>query len=291
MNTEDDHGFFHVCTNGTVLPWMFKDEEDFIFGVNRIGVCSLLIGIHVLVFTLMDNHVHFMLYGTRKQCRAFIDKYKLLTGKWIAHKYRIQKYLKHLPVSIIPLKTEEDILETAAYIDRNAIVAGFGRTPYDYPWGSCHYMFKGSDKEHRRTYTIKDFTDNELRGILKSRVRFPENWTFDEKGMIDPTCFVDINRAEGLFKSPARHLYFLVKKLEGKINQTLNEDRPLVSDKDLREIASDLAFNAYRSRDVRTLKVDNRLAIARRLKKDYTASAKQLSRILHLNATILKDFI
>ena len=81
MRTDDDHGFFHVCTNGTVLPWMFKDNEDFIYGMNRIGICHLLTGITVLVFTLMDNHVHFILYGTREKCRMFIDKYKLLTGK------------------------------------------------------------------------------------------------------------------------------------------------------------------------------------------------------------------
>lgn len=291
MNSEDDYGFFHVCTNGTMIPWMFRDEEDFRFGMNRIGVCSLLTGASILVFTLMDNHTHFMLYGTRKQCQKFIDKYKLLTGKWISHKYGITKYLKHLPVSIIPLRTEDDILETAAYIDRNPIVAGFTGTPYEYPWGSCRFMFKKSTNEYRHMNMIKDFTSNELRGILKSRIRFPANWTFDNNGKIEPTCFTDINRTETLFKTPSRHLYYLVKKLEGKINQTLNEDRPLISDKDMRDITANLAFALYKNNDIRTLKVDYRLAIARRLKRDYTATVKQLSRILYLDASVLKDFI
>lgn len=292
MRTDEDHRFFHVCTNGTVLPWMFKDNEDFIYGMNRIGICHLLTSITVLVFTLMDNHVHFILYGTRKGCRQFIDKYKLLTGKWISHKYGTQKFLKHLPVSIIHLKTEEDILETAAYIDRNAIMGGFPGMPYEYPWSSCRFMFRSVEDTTARWNVIKDFTDNELRGILKSRVPIPKDWTFDGNGQLDPIHFTDIRKMESLFKSPARYLYFLVKKLEGKINQTLEHDnRPFVSNKDLREITAGIAQRRFGSKDIRTLNVDTRLMIARQLKHEYASSTKQISRMLHLDAEILKDFI
>lgn len=292
MRTDDDHGFFHVCTNGTVLPWMFKDNEDFIYGMNRIGICHLLTGITVLVFTLMDNHVHFILYGARERCRMFIDKYKLLTGKWIFHKYGLPKYLKHLPISIIPLKTEEDILETAAYIDRNAIMGGFPGMPYEYPWSSCRFMFRTDEDKKVRWNLKKDFTDNELRGILKSRISLPEDWTFDDNRMLNPMHFTDIRKMESLFKSPARYLYFLVKKLEGKINQTLEQDdRPFVSDKDLREITAGIALRRFGSKDIRTLNVNSRLLIARQLKHDYASSTKQLSRMLHLDAATLKDFI
>lgn len=292
MKTEDDRGFFHVCTNGTVLPWMFKDNEDFIYGVNRIGVCCLLIDISILAFSLMDNHAHFLLYGTPRRCRKFINKYKLLTGKWISHKYGIPKFLKRLPVSIIPLKSEEDILETAAYIDRNAIMGGFKGMPSEYPWGSCKYMFRTTDFESVKWNTIKDFSENELRGILKTRVDLPKEWTFDDNEMINPLCFIDIKRIEHLFKSPNRYLYYLVKKLEGKINQALDQDiRPFVPDKDLREIAGRLAEEKFGSKDVRTLSVKSRLTLARILKQDFSSSPKQISRILHLEASILKDFI
>lgn len=291
MKTEDDYGFFHLCTNGTVLPWMFKDNEDFIYGINRIGICCLLADISVLAFTLMDNHVHFLLYGKRKECRKFINKYKLLTGKWISHKYQIPKFLKRLPVSIIRLKTEEDILETAAYIDRNAIMGGFIGMPSEYQWGSCRFMFKATETKSVKWNIIKDFTENELRGILKTRVNLPEDWTFDNDGMLDPLCFTDIKKIETLFKSPNKYLYYLVKKIEGKINQTLDQDRPFVSDKDLRDISSRIAEQMFGTKDVRVLSVKSRLALARKLKQDFASSAKQLSRILHLEASILKDFI
>ena len=290
MKKEDDFGYFHVCTDGTVLPWMFKDNQDFILGCNRVGICRLLTGVVVLDFILMDNHVHFLLYSNKKGCRKFIDKYKLLTGKWISHKYGIQKFLKRLPVSIIPLRNEEDILETAAYIDRNSVMAGFKGLPSEYPWGSCRLMFRKEEETDFKT--MSDFSENELRDLLKSRVRFPDNWSFNCEGMINPQCFTDINRAESLFKTPVRYLFFLTKKLEGKINQTLAQgSRSFISDKDLREIAIGLAYKEFGSVNIRFLDVNSRIRLAHELRKDFLASHKQISRILHLEVEILKELL
>ena len=117
-------------------------------------------------------------------------------------------------------------------------------------------------------------------------------WTFNDDGMINPLCFIDIKRIEQLFKSPNRYLYYLVKKLEGKINLALDQEiKPYVPDKDLREIAGRLAEEMFGSRDVRTLSVKSRLTLARNLKQEFAASPKQISRMLHLEASILKDFI
>lgn len=290
MKKEDDFGFFHVCTDGTVLPWMFKDKQDFIYGCNRVGICQLLTGVIILHFILMDNHVHFLLYGNLEGCRKFIDKYKLLTSKWISHKYDIPKHLRRLPVSIIPLKSEEDILETAAYIDRNAIMAGYKGLPSEYPWGSCRLMFK--EKDEGKWNLVRDFSENELRDILKSRINFPPQWSFNNEGMINPLCFIDIDRAESLFKTPVRYLYFLSKKLEGKINLTLVQGhKSFISDKDLREIAIALAINESGTTDIRLLDIKTRLTIARELRKNYLASHKQIARILHIEASTLKELI
>ena len=291
MKKEDDFGYFHVCTDGTVLPWMFKDNQDFIFGCNRVGICKLLTGTIVVTFILMDNHVHFLLYGSERGCRKFIDKYKLLTGKWISHKYGIPKYLKQLPSSIIPIRNEEDIMETAAYIDRNSVMGGFKGLPFEYPWGSCRLMFR-SKEEPADSKKMTDFSENELRDLLKSRVKFPENWSFDHDGRINPLYFTDINRAESLFKTPVRYLFFLTKKLEGKINQALViGNKTFVSDKDLREIAIGLAYKEFGSVKIKSLDVNSRISLAHELRKHFLASHKQISRILHLEIGILKELL
>ena len=97
MEGKEKSGYFHICTDGHAINWMFKDDEDFIAGVNRIAICKIITSISVICFILMDNHIHFVLYGSLIKCKEFINNYKRLTGKWIERKYGLNEYLKHLP--------------------------------------------------------------------------------------------------------------------------------------------------------------------------------------------------
>ena len=81
-------------------------------------------------------------------------------------------------------------------------------------------------------------------------------------------------------------------KLEGKINLEISQDsKSLIRDKELREITKNLCLQSFGKSDVSRLTAENRLKIARILKKDYASSHKQISRMLHLDAEVLKDFI
>ena len=50
--------YYHVCTDGNQLSWMFKDDEDFRNGINRLAICSFDLNLSVFCYILMDNHVH-----------------------------------------------------------------------------------------------------------------------------------------------------------------------------------------------------------------------------------------
>ena len=133
MRGDDEVGYYHVCTDGNAIAWMFQDDEDFIAGVNRIGLCVLKTFVGVVAFILMDNHVHFVLYGSAVQCKAFINMYKRLTGRWISNRYGQSDYLRLLPTEMIRIADEESLLNTLAYIDRNSIVAGYKFMPMYIP--------------------------------------------------------------------------------------------------------------------------------------------------------------
>ena len=290
MENRGQRGFYHVCTDGTVLPWMFQDEEDFIAGVNRIGICKVISEVQVWTYTLMDNHVHFLLYGTRTMCKLFIDKYKLLTGKWISQKYNQSKHIKELPASIIPLRTEEDVMETIAYMDRNSIVAGFRGLPSEYPWSSAQMLFR--EKRCCKERRLGEFSNNQLRGLLKTRVGLPDHWAVDDHGMLKPEYFVEWQKVEGLFKTPIRYIYFVSRKLEGKIDMALsNGQKTFIPDKDLRVITKELSLSTFNAEDVRKLDIRSRLVLAKMLRRDYASTPKQIGRMLNLNAELLKGFI
>ena len=81
-------------------------------------------------------------------------------------------------------------------------------------------------------------------------------------------------------------------KLEGKINLEISqEQKSLIRDKELREITKNLCQQSFGESDISRLNAENRLKIGRILKRDYAASHKQISRMLHLDAEALKDFI
>lgn len=307
--------FFHVCTDGNRLPWIFKDTEDFVRGMNRSAICSYLTGVRLYSFVLMDNHVHFVCCGTKPACKDFINKYKNLSGKSISAKYGIKRYLKGLDSKVIPILSQESLMETICYIDRNPIAAGFGALPAEYPWGSSRYLFReeyqpfhgistarvsfaavqqhlNREEQHPEYRKLGDLTVRERWKYLGSRTPLPPDWVIDKNGMILPQNFLQLREVEELFKTPSRYLYFLSKKLEGKVDELLSGGHStFIPDKFLRPIVSRIALEMYGSGDLNTLGINARMAIARKLRYEYAATVKQISRMLYLNADVLKGYI
>ena len=283
-------GFYHVCTDGAYLDWMFRDDTDFVAGVNRSGICAVVSGVKLVTFVLMDNHVHFVLYGEMPSCKDFILRYKNLTGKYIHSRYGIKGHVHTLPAEIIRIDSYERLLATIAYLDRNPIVAGWRMMPDEYRWGVSRFMFRpqGGFESFRRLDT---FSLREQSVLMGTHVKLPQDWRVDESGMLDIRCFVDVVFLERLFKSPGRYLYFLSKKLEGDIDQFFSMGtKTFVQDKDLRPVVEKLAKELYGEEDVRLLSVNTRLLLARKLRYEYASTVKQIARMLHLDVELLKGY-
>lgn len=285
---KSESAYYHVCTDGHALDWMFKDTADFIAGVNRIGICMLETSVVVVAFILMDNHVHFVLYGTIVQCKKFITRYKALTGMWIRFKYGIDGHLRRLPSQLILIEDEEQLLDTIAYIDRNSIVAGYGLLPGEYPWGSAKYVF--TNEADIPSVSLNDMTQKDARELLGTWVQLPGDWKVDRSGMILPTCFLDVDKLQRLFKSPIKYLYHLSKKLEGKIEMH-GGIRTFIPDKELRKITDTLVREMFGRTDIGQLDFNSRIALARKLRYDYASTLKQISRLLHLEVDALRGFV
>ena len=112
----------------------------------------------------------------------------------------------------------------------------------------------------------------------------------DQNGMILPECFLDISKLEGLFKSPARYLYYLSKKLEGKVEMQ-HGIQTFICDKELRVIVKELAGELFGRHDLDKLDFNSKLVLARRLRYNYASTPKQMSRMLDMNVDVLTRFI
>ena len=238
----------------------------------------------------MDNHVHFILYGTILQCKEFITRYKHLTGKWIRTKYGESAYMKHLPTQIIAISSEEQLLDTIAYIDRNSITAGFRYLPSEYPCGSARYMFRSTSQHDGISTTIDSLSKVERQKLLKTWVELPDKWRIDNRYMIFPEDFLNMSKLEKIFKSPARYMYHLSKKLEGKI-ELEQGIQAFISDKELRIITIQISSRLFENPNPSTLDFNSKIIIARKLRYDYASTPKQISRMLNIDAETLSKFI
>ena len=85
----DKPHYFHFATEGLKDDMLFCSVTEFIAGVNRIALCLIRLGpdhpVQVICFCLMDNHVHFILYGLEEDCILFMERYKLATELWLRH--------------------------------------------------------------------------------------------------------------------------------------------------------------------------------------------------------------
>ena len=286
-----DSGYFHACTDGSALAWMFRDERDFVAGVNRIGICHLKTGVKVIAFVLMDNHVHFVLYASMLKCKEFITLYKQLTGIWIHVRYGLNDFLRHLPAEILLLDSEERLLNTIAYVDRNPVMAGYQFLATEYPWGSAKFMFKNVQSEgNDRSLSL--ISRREQRRLLGTRFVLPDEWAIDDNGLVSPLYFMDMSQTESFFRTPARYSYFLSKKLEGAVEQDFEHSlKTFVPDAELRVIVKRMVEEEYGEKEISALDVRARLAIARKLRYSYAAGIKQIARMVHLERSALEGFV
>ncbi len=153
------NSYWHIYSDGRKIDFLFRDESEFIAGMNRIALCSMVSGgVKIHAFCLMSNHIHILISGSAESARKFINEYKRLTGIWV-RKHRGEKIMGAFDVSMKEVDTIEYLLTTVAYIHRNPMVAGFPYRIECYPWSSAALYFSG-DYNDTQSGTGIDFPDS-----------------------------------------------------------------------------------------------------------------------------------
>lgn len=75
---------WHFSTDGNSIDYFFKNEADFVAGMNRIILAVNHYDVVILSFVLMDTHVHFVLWGEYDECNRFIHEYVRRTSFYMA---------------------------------------------------------------------------------------------------------------------------------------------------------------------------------------------------------------
>ena len=283
---------WHFYTNGNNIDHMFCDEQDFKDGMNRIFVTINKFKAIILAFTLMDTHIHFILYGQFDECNRFIHHFINITSRAISERFNESHKLANVQISHQMIHNEQYLKTAICYVLRNAPVGGIPYNALDYPWSSAPLYFKGSTKcnwtsplwQDPSYFTeLQHLTFTQKRKFLKTRN--PETLQNAKicHDIVFPGEYVAYEVVEKIFKTHKSFNYFLntckESYIESRQSNISNLSIPMQELRMLRNVACKELLGEEFSRNLST---HQRLKLARTLKRKYLCSTKQIARICGL---------
>ena len=290
---------WHFSTDGNAVDCLFYDDDDFIAGMNRIYITVRGYNVIILAFSLMDTHVHFVLYGEFDECNHFMHEYVRRTSISIAKKHGENNKLDGVPVDYQRVDNDYYLKTVICYTVKNAPVAGVPFNALDYPWSSGPLYFKKAGywsspswqgKENNLSYSGIMGTKT-LRKVLKTR-DLPEKNLRMAGSLIFPGEYVAYELVERLFRTTKSFNYFLCRTKEEEVDSKGGTISHLsVPMQEMRQHKNELCLELFNTASIKTLNTSQRLILARSLRSRFNSSIKQIARLCGLVYNEVKDII
>jgi len=261
----------------------FRDDEDFKVGMNYVAVQVAVSNVKVLVFILMSNHIHFVLYGTWEQAVSFVNGYKMRYAKYVQRKYGVREFLRKNRVDIreIPEEEDEAVERAVAYVQMNCVAANICPHPSQYPWGCGNAFFSrpGSGRK-----SLGEISARAKRRLLHCALDLPPAWVLGEDGYILPSSYVNVKYVEQLYRTPARMNYFLNRSSKVRRRIVSGEtDLPSFRDQTVLSAVPDLCRTLFGKENFGELKPAEQSELLRQLRYRFSSNVNQLARVTGLS--------
>lgn len=257
----------------------FRDDDDFIAGMNYVAVVAYRTKVTVLSFILMSNHLHFVVYGWREDVLAFINGIKRRYGHYLRNKYGVKEFLRRNKVDIQEVEDWDDSERKAiAYVQMNSVAANICSFANQYPWGTGDVFFNPTPRTGK---PLKDFSKRELIGVLHCKdVDLPGDWVIGPEGYILPQCYVNVRYVEALYGTPSRMNYFLNTSSKAKKRlEKADEMLPSFKDQVIQAALPDLLRTLFGKKTFGDLNKEERSECMRQVRYRFSADVRQLARV------------
>lgn len=287
---------WHFSTDGTVQDVLFRDEGDFIAAMNRIYLVGRKFNVVILAFCLMDNHVHFILYGDFDTCNRFMHEFIRLTSMSIAYRHRLSENLRDLPIHHQAILDDAYLKTAICYVIKNPPVAGLPWQGHDYPWSSGPLYFRSynawtSPGWTQRIGTLKGMSAQRREQVFHTREPLPDELKVMD-GMILPSNYIPVDLVERIFRSHRSFLFFLSRSREEDVESRGGAiSRLSLPDVELRQHKRNMIRELYGKASSRDLDTAQRLRLAKEMRRRFNSSVKQISRMVGLRAEELEAFL
>lgn len=287
---------WHFSTDGNLVDFLFCDEADFVAATNRIFILAKRYHIVVLAYSLMDTHVHFVLWGDFKECKRFMHEYLRLTSRYIALKYGDRHKLENVFPEYQTIDTDWYLKICICYTLKNAPEGGIPFNAWDYPWssGPLYFRRKGywssPDWDTMLTDSLS-LMPTRLRQILRTR-KSPGSSFKLIGGMVFPGEFIAVDIVERVFRTHKSFSYFMSKTKKTDV-ESVKFSASLLSipNSELNQHKREFCREMFGVDTIRSLSTDQRLTLARKLRFSYNCSPKQIAKVCGLKYDEVKSML
>ena len=285
---------FHVYSDGTLVYSLYETDEDRVFMMNRIVISAYSCNLSVIVLEVMRTHFHVIVKGAAGN----IDKYKRELKRLIVRYFRRigkpESVKDTISIRADPILDEDELKRKIIYVFRNCTEAGYPFLPENYPWGPGRVFFQQEEPTLSR-HKVGDLSYREQCRLFHTRIKLPEAWEYDSKGMLIPRSYIDIGYIQGdIFTSIRQFIAFLSVKKKDLQEMEVADKRRFLEQADesaMKEKADKDSLRLF-GQPVSMLSEANKLTLAMQYWNErMTFSVKQLARIVQADVSVLKAIL
>ncbi len=280
---------WHLFTQGDLSGIIFREREDYVFGMNLVALCAgrFLGSVRLYTFQIMSNHFHFVLSGEKFQVEEFYNELYRRLRKYLALKGRISD-IKGIRMNVLPIEDLSYMRNVIAYVNRNGYLIDDDSTPFSYPWGAnaCFYRYESSTNH---PVLLNKLTIRAKRKIFRTHLsQFPAHY-YMEGGMVPPQCYVQISVAESFYRN-AHHYFNLISRRVESFAQMAKElgDKVTYTDDELYTAVYSISTKKFET-SPKILTKHQKIEVAKELHYSYNASNKQIKRVLRLDESVVNE--
>ena len=281
-------GIYLFTTDHLERVLLFRDEEDFVQGVNTIALATLIYPVKVLCYALMDNHIHLLIIGRYEDCCAFYAWVLHRLARIIEEKYGVSGILKLQSTDVQAVTDKEMLLNEVCYLLRNAYKARID-SPYSYRWApyECYFnpylpLLHGTPMPGAKA----------VKRMFGTHVQIPPDWEHIN-GRILNKCFVDYRTVEQKIGNSIDFFDRLRRfDLESMVEQAHGIDAKLTfTDVEMQEKIRVVCEKELHVASHHQLERKDLLWLARTLARRFASPKKQIARLLGIDPSILDQLL
>lgn len=298
----DTNCYYHVFANGDEAKNLITCESDYYATFNLIGVCAASTNAKIVSFSIEDSHPHILMYGQKDDCTDFARMYETSVLHHIVET-RGSSDGVNFKCDLYPVTNDDYLKNVAIYTIIQPTKDGKNILPFDYPWGTGSVYFRQPwmntvwqmypDGQTTTPIHVSSIPKKKLQAMLFSKRQIPDNWLIC-KGFLLPTNYLATDLFEGIFGTPNCYRVFLgnsSRKNESVLNRMAKVHGITLEDFDARKISESVCMSLFGKKTARWLDTNQRLALARKLYREYHMSIRQIAKLSRIPETELRNYL